>query len=267
MVLGSTSRAYHLPQGVYISCLGTPSWLRSVLLSHTKCILCQEGLKERGVQWESRWRILYELYLSFPIVYPVPIEIPDPRRCSVGCLFNLQMEILLLCPPGSQAIITLLSKARSWCNVFLFFSVWMLLCDSQRFYIQNLIKCLKCMIFIGLNNNLFMICVAFSLFLRALYIGFSNRVSVTGIKCGPLAWLCQNTPPSINTIFWFSSYVPFAAFHLGLIQTAFLFHPKSYLTCRLNEYEQLHITNLYLAVRYPTDRGAWWFTSCGVTKS
>ena len=34
------------------------------------------------------------------------------------------------------------------------------------------------MIFTGLNNKLFMICVAFSLFLRALYMGFSNTESL-----------------------------------------------------------------------------------------
>lgn len=105
------------------------------------------------------------------------------------------------------------------------------------------------MIFIGLNNNLFMICIAFSLFLRALYMGFSNIESLLlALNVALLGDFVKIHPLHKHLI---SSYVRFVNFHLGLIQIAFVFHPKSYLTCNLNGYEKLHVTNIF--VRYPTD--------------
>ena len=67
-----------------------------------------------------------------------------------------------------------------------------------------------------------MIFVAFSLFLRVLYKGFSNTES---LLLGPAVWLCQNTS-SIKAILWFASCVPSVAFHLGLIQIIFYYIPK-----------------------------------------
>ena len=100
------------------------------------------------------------------------------------------------------------------------------------------------MIFIGLNNNLFMICVSFSLLLRALYMGFSNIESLLlALNVALLGGFVKTHPLHKHLI---SSYVRFLTFHLGLIQIAFVFHPKSYLTCSLNGYEKLHVTNLYL---------------------
>lgn len=138
MVLGSTNRAYHLPRGIFISPVSAPLFDFSAFISHQMhSTLCAKKDSRRGEFSENLGGEFCMNFVAFPTVYPVPIEIPNPSRCSVGCLFSLQMEILLLRQPGSQAVITLLSKARSWCRFFLFFSVWMLLCDSQTLYPES----------------------------------------------------------------------------------------------------------------------------------